>query len=268
MIFTVCLALLAIGGIGSGSSIYNATSELNVLSNELHTRAVWPRLAYGRKVNIDKMFDENLKTIQSLVAYYADPGKLRDMQIPINHIAETFGYYIYLTNGSLQNLSWLERAGTCTLAYRNKVLTVDLIMSFESLSFDYDYRYPGVLATYEGLFYGFVRDVKMNMVLDIDFDKYEMVLKNLDYLRAGKIDLHIKGGYYSWFVNWGFKLVSHFCHDLVLERISVYSSYLMEGQMNELNEQLGQGHRKFVFIDKTKNSHKNFFQTLTSHLFG
>ncbi|CAB0033126.1 unnamed protein product [Trichogramma brassicae] len=137
MIFTVCLALLAISGIGSGSSIYNATKsppELNAWSNELHTRELWPRLAYGKKVNIDKMFDENLKTIQNLVAYYADPGHLRDMQIPINHIAEHFGYFIYLTNGSLQNLSWLERAGTCTLAYRNKVLTVDLIMSFESLS--------------------------------------------------------------------------------------------------------------------------------------
>ncbi|KAJ8664495.1 hypothetical protein QAD02_006157 [Eretmocerus hayati] len=198
------------------------------------------------EANIDELIDENIESIQSALAP-VDPGKLRDVELPI-----ALGITQYLTDGWSQNLSQLERDGSCILRYSKKLLTIDANFVWYSVVTDYKYQIKAGLISRRGDVHTEMTELKANIVIDVDLDDRQIILQTLNFINAGEVNIKLEGHILDKLYNLIIKAVTKFAKTSVLKNIEDIARITIEKEIEDFNNDIKMNETsKFKFIDRT-----------------
>lgn len=97
------------------------------------------------------------------------------------------------TNGWLQGISDINRAGDVILSYENKVLIVDMAMGLEAVEFSGDYLFRYGILKREGGANGRLSNVVARAVLSFDLNRHKIAIDYLQVISARDIDITLEG---------------------------------------------------------------------------
>ncbi|XP_031777057.1 uncharacterized protein LOC100680146 isoform X2 [Nasonia vitripennis] len=196
------------------------------------------------QVNIDELIDENIGAIREAL-FELDPTDLVDVKFPVTpHI------YMDLHTGWLQNLSLLKRAGRSALTYTNRLITADLTLGWDEIAFDYRYLLRVLLITRQGDLHGQLSQLKVNVVIDVDLDSYQVTLRRLSLNQSGKVTISLEGHILDKIYNLVLKALTKVCKQLIMNTIQSKASNIVQSKMDEINEKIGKNHNVvFTFVN-------------------
>ncbi|CAH0557912.1 unnamed protein product [Brassicogethes aeneus] len=92
-----------------------------------------------------------------------------------------------LSKGKLHGLSTLHRYKDCIITYERTedVLTVQIPIQFNDISFTYDYLIKVILIPYKGGVTGKMTNFRMNYVFSLDLNTYHVALKTSEITHSG-----------------------------------------------------------------------------------
>ncbi|KAJ8688651.1 hypothetical protein QAD02_024446 [Eretmocerus hayati] len=196
------------------------------------------------EANIDELIDDNIDVIREGLRSM-DPSELRNIEHPL-----TANIYLHLHTGILRNLAQMKRAGRCNLSYSSKVFTIDGIFGWDSLAFNYQYLLKVLFFSRTGSIRGGLDQLKINVVLDINLETYQIILRQLDFINAGKITIRLEGHLTDIIYNLVLKAVTWIGKGLVLKKIEEETTELIRLDIAEINKLLAEHHvRPFTFVN-------------------
>uniref|UniRef100_A0ABD2WTL5 Uncharacterized protein n=1 Tax=Trichogramma kaykai TaxID=54128 RepID=A0ABD2WTL5_9HYME len=157
-------------------------SELQLLGfHAINNTVGLSRKAVG-PINIDRILDDNIDGIRSGLSPF-DPSKLIDQSY-----YWTKRMFAKLFDGQVKHVSTVYRTGICTLNYSNKIVTANLNMGWDIMSqFHYPYYYDVFLWRGRGTVYGTLSNLKVQLDIDINFSKYQIVLRRFKFHDNGYV---------------------------------------------------------------------------------
>ncbi|KAL7302729.1 hypothetical protein TKK_0004780 [Trichogramma kaykai] len=207
---------------------------------ELARKAVGP-------INIDRMMDDNIERIRQGLSLF-DPAELVD-----RNYYWTSWIFANLYDGQLKRVSTMYRAGTCTLAYSKKVVTSNLNIGWNVMSFLYAYYYDVFFWSGRGTIYGDLSNLRVNLDVDIDFSEYQIVFRSLKFHDNGKLDASSDGFWSNVVV----KVAIWLAHDAILRQVEVMANDILAAEVELVNRQIGPGHRPFTFVNLAKSNRRS-----------
>lgn len=185
---------------------------------------------------INELFDTLLPNIRNiLLKLELDPLEMKDMVEPLEGLIDHNGV-LEMTDGWLQGMSDVVRAGDIVLAYSNKILNIDLHLGFDILDINYQYFLKYGLIRRTGDFHGRFSRVKLRVALTLDMTTKEVTLDFLDIVDMGKLDIKLEGHVLDPLLNIAIKAFTTIFRQCVMEFLEERFTTIFKELLEDLNE--------------------------------
>ncbi|XP_015438356.1 PREDICTED: uncharacterized protein LOC107193428 [Dufourea novaeangliae] len=189
-------------------------------------------------VNIDELLDSILPTLQDLILKQGlDPLKMDDFSHNLKGIISHDGVF-QLTNGWLQGLSVIKRAGNAILSYGDRRLTVDAMLNLEVLDMNYHYLLKYSLISRKGEFRGRFQNMKIRVVLSLDTQNYKLVVDSLRVTGVEKMTVKLEGNVIDPILNQVLKSVVKSFRNDVINMIEQQCLPIFQSLVNRINDKI------------------------------
>ena len=198
---------------------------------------------YGMvSAKMNKLFDTMLPNIRNILLKFGlDPLKMGNIVQPLEGIIDHNGV-LKMSDGWLQGMSDVVRAGDIVLAYSNQVLNVDMELGFDVLDINYEYFFKYGLIKRTGDFHGRFSNVKLRVIVTLDMTTKKVTLDSLKIVDMGKLDVKLEGHALDPLLNVAIKAFTTIFRDCVMEfieeRFTIVFKQLLE-ELTEMIQQLG-----------------------------
>ncbi|XP_011499284.1 PREDICTED: uncharacterized protein LOC105363315 [Ceratosolen solmsi marchali] len=241
----IVLLLLLFQGLGLAS-----VGDAEVTPSEPHFPSSAIRID---KASLDKVIDKNMKSIQDALLPI-DPLNLKTIHYPI-----TSKIYLDLRNGWMQNLSLVNRVGPCTLTYTNKVLTADINFGWDKIVADFRYKLKMIFMSRKGDAHVKVSHLSVNTVIDVDFNNYLIILKRLEFVHKGKINVSIQGHIIDKIYNLIIKAITSIVQKSIFKTIESKATEMIQSEIDEINQIISDHHHPFTFLNLVALNNSDVF---------
>ncbi|KAJ8688466.1 hypothetical protein QAD02_024261 [Eretmocerus hayati] len=186
------------------------------------------------KFNIDSIVDYNIGNIRNHLKS-VDPTELPNIERRL-----TSNTYLHLYEGVLGNLARMERTGRCVLSLSKKIFTLDGIFGWDSLEFQYQYLLKVLLFSKTGSITGRLDQLQINLVVDIDEEAHEIVLRQLDFINAGEVTIRLNGHVTDFIYNLMLKAGTWVVKGFLLKNIEEEMAHHIQLYMPMINKILAE----------------------------
>ncbi|XP_018313796.1 uncharacterized protein [Mycetomoellerius zeteki] len=212
------------------------------------------------RANLDKVVDTLLPVVRQLILNNEmDPMQLPNVSTHIfPHLTGKLKGNLDLKNGWIQNLSLVKRTQHVTAKYKDLLLTMDMNLGFEVISFNYDYNLKHLLYKRKGNVYGRLHNLDVNVVVVIDLNKYYLLLDSIKFSNVWKFDLQFGGNLLDPVVNALTKIITVVFRNPILHVIENRVKSNFGIQLDIWNTNTSQSNRTTI-IDKWLDIAKSKF---------
>ena len=187
---------------------------------------------------MNKLFDTMLPNIRNiLIKYGLDPMEMKNMVQPLEGILVHDGV-LEMSDGWLQGMSDLTRAGDILLTYSNKILNVDMELGFDVLDINYEYFFKYGLIRRTGEFHGRFTRVKLDVAVTVDLTTKKVTLDSLNIVDMGKLDVQLMGHVLDPLLNIAIKAFTTIFRQCVMEFIEERFIIVFQDMLKDLNEMI------------------------------
>ncbi|KAF7383816.1 hypothetical protein HZH68_014573 [Vespula germanica] len=171
---TLCFLILIVTCCNGNFTEYvGVTSELVSVENPMF---VGQDTSYvSSKVNINKIFDEILPKIREFLI----KSGLEPINLPNYTEKILINGKIDLRNGFLHYMTDVKRSKNVMLQYRYKHIFLDIPLRWQLLGFNYNYDFTYLFIKKRGEAYGRVEDADFIVTLEIDLNKFQVILQEI-----------------------------------------------------------------------------------------
>ncbi|KAF7382892.1 hypothetical protein HZH66_013294 [Vespula vulgaris] len=179
---TLCFLILIVTCCNGNFTEYvGVTSELVSVENLMF---VGQDTSYvSSKVNINKIFDEILPKIRDFLI----KNGLEPINLPNYTENILINGKIDLRNGFLHYMTDVKRSKNVMLQYRYKHIFLEIPLRWQLLDFNYNYDFTYLFIKKRGEAYGRVEDADFIVTLEIDLNKFQVILQEI---KIHRIEVH------------------------------------------------------------------------------
>ncbi|KYQ48110.1 hypothetical protein ALC60_12822, partial [Trachymyrmex zeteki] len=235
-------------------------SDTSLFLDEFDLQLPSPGQNVEIRANLDKVVDTLLPVVRQLILNNEmDPMQLPNVSTHIfPHLTGKLKGNLDLKNGWIQNLSLVKRTQHVTAKYKDLLLTMDMNLGFEVISFNYDYNLKHLLYKRKGNVYGRLHNLDVNVVVVIDLNKYYLLLDSIKFSNVWKFDLQFGGNLLDPVVNALTKIITVVFRNPILHVIENRVKSNFGIQLDIWNTNTSQSNRTTI-IDKWLDIAKSKF---------
>nr|XP_050864916.1 uncharacterized protein LOC127070670 [Vespula vulgaris] len=227
---TLCFLILIVTCCNGNFTEYvGVTSELVSVENPMF---VGQDTSYvSSKVNINKIFDEILPKIRDFLI----KNGLEPINLPNYTENILINGKIDLRNGFLHYMTDVKRSKNVMLQYRYKHIFLEIPLRWQLLDFNYNYDFTYLFIKKRGEAYGRVEDADFIVTLEIDLNKFQVILQEIKIHRIESFRLKIHTNKLDPLMNILSQAMTRIFQNCIIKLLEEKSIEIIQPFINEMN---------------------------------